>query len=132
MRLSIQVQGFKEIERLTRSKKKQLGKPTQSVLVGYGGDDVVNTTGEGYAVYVHEDTDAEHKPPTQSKFLIDAPVEVDELASIVSQCLNNGDSLIEGLEEAGQLVLERSEPLVPVAEGHLVGSGFVRREDQDE
>ena len=135
MSIKIRVQGFHYVERMLHSKKMQLGRGKQSVLVGYGGDDVVNSTGNPYAVFVHEDTVTPKKwtkPGTGPKFLTDALFTVAELRDIISQSLKEGETLMQGLEKAGQLVLDRSEPLVPVDTGDLVESGFVRREDSEE
>lgn len=133
MALKIRIHGFKYVERMLRSKKMQLGKGVQSVLVGYGeGGQPTNASGVPYAVHVHEDLEARHDPGKQAKFLTEAPFTKDELAEIVTQSLKKGETLIEGLEKAGQLVLERSEPLVPVDTYALVESGFVRREVGDD
>lgn len=127
MTIKIKVQGFKQVERLLKRTTSKLGRGTPSVLVGYGGETVVNSTNKPYAVYVHEDLEAHHDIG-QAKFLEEAPFTSDELAEIVSDSLKQGSTLMAGLEKAGHLVLERSEPLVPVDTGNLVSSGFVRRE----
>ena len=125
MSIKIKIQGINQVNKLLNSKHRQLS-GTKSVLVGYGNDAV------DYAIYVHEDLEAKHAAGTQAKFLEEAPYSVEELAELVSQSLKEGHQLIDGLEKAGQLVLERSQPLVPVETGDLLESGFVRREDQDE
>lgn len=128
MTIKIRIHGLVYVNRMLNSKKMQFGKGVQSVLVGYGeGGEPTNTSGKPYAIYVHN-LEAKHDSPTQAKFLEEAPYSVEELAEIVSQSLKNGETLLDGLEKAGQLVLERSQPLVPVDTGHLRESGFVERE----
>lgn len=132
MTIKIRIQGLRYVNRMLNSKKMKLGKGVQSVLVGYGeGGEPTNASEKPYGIYVHEDLEAKHDFPTQAKFLEEAPYSVDELAEIVSQSLKNGETLLDGLEKAGQLVLERSQPLVPVNTGDLRESGFVRREGGD-
>lgn len=125
MSIKIKIQGISQVNRLLNNKKSQLGRGKQSVLVGYGGTEEVD-----YAIYVHEDLEARH-PTGQAKFLEEAPYSVEELAEIVSDSLKEGDSLLDGLEKAGKLVLERSQPLVPQDTGALAESGFVRREESE-
>lgn len=129
MSIKIKIQGINQVNRLLNSKRRQLS-GTKSVLVGYGDPDPLNSTGHKYAIYVHEDLEAKHETG-QAKFLEEAPYSVDELAEVVSQSLKEGHQLIDGLEKAGRLVLERSQPLVPVETGDLKESGFVRREDSE-
>lgn len=126
MSIKIKIQGISQVNRLLNSKKSQLGRGKQSVLVGYGGTEEID-----YAIYVHEDLEARHATG-QAKFLEEAPYSVEELADVVSNSLKAGQSLLDGLEEAGKLVLERSQPLVPVETGELRESGFVRREGPEE
>jgi len=126
------IQGINQVNRLLNSKRKQLGRGKQSVLVGYGDDTTVNSKGESYAIFVHEDLEAVHDPGKQAKFLEEAPYFVEELGAIVSQSLKDGHTLLDGLVKAGELVLERSEPLVPVEFGTLAASGFVRPEGVEE
>ena len=128
MTIKIKVQGLKYVEKMLKHKRKLLGGKT-SVLVGYGGVQAP------YAVYVHENEDPDinyTKVGTGPKFLSEAPFSVRELAEVVSQSLKQGFSLTEALVEAGQLVLERSEPQVPLDTTALVKTGFVEPESSND
>lgn len=79
-----------------------------------------------YAVYVHENLEAEH-PIGQAKFL-EQPARMykDTLAYIVRERLKRKRSLKEALQAAGEFLLEKSRELVPVDTGKLYRSGYVK------
>lgn len=79
-----------------------------------------------YAVYVHEDLEANHPNGGQAKFL-EEPFRANRnlLSAIVKRSLVRKRSLEDGLMEAGNLLLNLSIPLVPVDTGRLRDSGNV-------
>src|SRR5207247_1020288 len=83
----------------------------------------------GYAIYVHEDLEATHKPGKQAKYL-EAPAREmkDELAGIVRQALRQGKTLAQSLLLAGLRLQRESMLLVPVDTGALRASAYTRLE----
>lgn len=78
-----------------------------------------------YAVYVHEDLQMPHAVG-QAKFLEAAAKEVaPQMREAITQALRNKKSLSSGLLKAGQILLRRSQELVPVDTGFLRDSGKV-------
>ena len=89
---------------------------TTSVKVGY------NTE---YAVYVHENLEANHPNGGQAKFLEQPAREMRaDLAHGVENDLKNGMSLEDALWRAGLKLQGASQKLVPVDTGNLRASAF--------
>ena len=87
-----------------------------SVAVGYTAK---------YAVYVHEDLEANHPNGGQAKYLEQPAREKHEiLANIVATAVKRGVSLVKALYLAGLRLQRESQELVPVDTGNLRGSAF--------
>lgn len=86
-----------------------------------------------YAVYVHEDMEANHPNGGQAKYLEQPARELQEdMAAIVRRSVEAKNGLEEGLVRAGQLLLDSSLPLVPVDTGELRDSGQLVITDETE
>lgn len=78
-----------------------------------------------YAVYVHEDLETTHKNG-EAKFLEKAARKVaPRMRGIVAKYVKQKKGLLNGLKEAGDLLLAESNKKVPVDTGWLKSSGFV-------
>lgn len=86
----------------------------------------VSYSGVPYALFVHENLQAQHAPPTRAKFL-EAPARYlkTQMAAKVTAALKNKKSLESGLVEAAVLLYDESQRLVPVEYGDLKASGKV-------
>ena len=95
------------------------GRKTLSVKVGYSAP---------YAVYVHEDLNANHPNGGQAKYLStpsrDPNIRRQMRAAVKAKLLAKR-SLEEGVIDAGNILLAASIPLVPVDTGFLVDSAWV-------
>lgn len=79
-----------------------------------------------YAVYVHEDLEANHTNGGQAKYLEQPARQLQhEMVSIVRRSIENKNGLEEGLLRSGEFLLRESQPLVPVDTGELRDSGTV-------
>lgn len=82
-----------------------------------------------YAVYVHENLNAHHEPPTQAKFLEQPARELrPELRNVVIATTKKTGSLLQGLLAAAYRLLRAAQELCPVDTGALRASGQVREE----
>lgn len=90
-----------------------------SVVVGYT---------QSYAIYVHENLEANH-PVGQAKFL-EQPFRSmsGELKGIVFEALRKGKTMAQALLLAGLRLQRESQKLVPVDTGALKNSAFTRLE----
>lgn len=92
--------------------------PKVSVLVGYTA---------AYAIWVHENLNARHKPGKIAKFLEEPARVLDssgELARIVLEALRKGKSMAQALILAGLRIQRESQKVVPIDTGALKGSAF--------
>lgn len=96
-----------------------LKSPKSIVTVGYSAE---------YAIYVHENLMATHKPPTQAKFLEQPIREMKPaLKQEIETLMSTGRmTLAQCLLIIGHKILAASQLLVPVATGALKASGFVK------
>lgn len=79
-----------------------------------------------YAVFVHEDLEANHPNGGQAKYLEEPARRLQhDMVSIVRRSIENKNGLEEGLQRAGELLLRESQSLVPVDTGNLRDSGIV-------
>ena len=79
-----------------------------------------------YAIYVHENLEAYHKPPTQAKFLSQPFQQLrGRIADMMAEVVRRGGDLLQAVYDAGNLVLTESRRIVPVDTGLLKASGFV-------
>jgi len=93
-------------------------KPDPAVIVGYTAQ---------YAIYVHENLEANHPNGGQAKYLEQPAREMQaELAQIVKDRLNRGQTLEQALYVAGLKLQGESQKLVPVDTGNLRASAFTR------
>lgn len=83
--------------------------------------------GASYSVYVHENLQARHAPPTQAKFLEQPARQLaGQMGKDVLRALRQKKSLESGLLDAGLRLLMAARKLVPVETGQLRASGFVK------
>jgi hypothetical protein len=102
------------------------GQKGESVIVGYTAN---------YALFVHENLEANHKAGKQAKFL-ETPARVmnssGQLAMIIRRAMKNmrgsGPSLQDALLLAGLAIQRASQQIVPIDTGNLRGSAFTRKE----
>lgn len=80
-----------------------------------------------YATTVHEDLEMVHPNGGQAKYLEEpSRLYAREVQKAVSDSLVKGKDFEKALTAGGELLLELSEPFVPVDTGELVNSGYVR------
>lgn len=99
------------------------GQPRPELEVGYSAP---------YAIYVHENLEANHPNGGQAKFLEEplrllAPL----LRKVVAAEVKRGRTLAQALQTAGDFLLVTSQRLVPVRTGFLRDSGYVKVTVQD-
>jgi hypothetical protein len=82
-----------------------------------------------YAVYVHENLEAYHKPPTRAKYL-ESPARRlrKKMTEIVLRSVKAKNGLEEGILRAGRVLLDESLKIVPRDTGFLASTGYVRME----
>lgn len=117
----MRVEGIQSVVRTLRAKAAAANKANDaSVVVGYSAS---------YAIYVHEDLTAKHKPGKTAKFL-ERPARMmkKELQRIIADALRQGKTVAQALLLAGLRLLRESQRIVPVDTGNLKNSGFVRVE----
>lgn len=123
MGIEVKVKGTSGlINGLKNHVKKFLGfKPDSVVKVGYTAQ---------YAVYVHENLEANHPNGGQAKFLEQPARELQPtLKAIIASNLKKGMKLEQAIYIAGLYLQGESQKLVPVATGNLKGSAFTRLEN---
>ena len=108
---------LRKLEELERAAKT---KHTGTVAVGYAAN---------YALHVHENLEAHHKPGKQAKYL-EAPARTlsKELADIVMRAATRKVPLRKALLLAGLRLQRESQQLVPVDTGNLRGSAYTVEE----
>lgn len=99
-------------------KRTPAGRKRMELRVGYDAP---------YAVYVHEDLEANHPRGGTAKYL-ERPMRRlgRQMSQTVQRAILNKKGLEAGLMQAGRLLLEASQSLVPVDTGYLKSTGFVR------
>lgn len=82
-----------------------------------------------YALYVHEDLEANHPNGGNAKYL-EGPFrrKKADMVAAVARSINAKNGLAEGLDRAGTILHDESEPEVPVDTGALVTSWFQKVE----
>lgn len=114
-----------KIERLEELKKKLqdmkvAAKIDEDVVVGYTAS---------YAIYVHENLEARHKPGKQAKFLEEPARTLQPvMIQIVVRAMKRGVGLLAALLLAGLRLQRASQKIVPVDTGNLKNSAFTRIE----
>lgn len=78
-----------------------------------------------YAIYVHENLAAYHKPPTKAKFL-EGPFRENRgrVGKLLTKLLKSRVSMYAALMEVCEFVLNLSQPFVPVLTGRLKRSKY--------
>ena len=80
-----------------------------------------------YAIYVHENLEANHPNGGQAKFLEQPARELQPvLAKIISNSMKSGSTLEQGMLMAGLHLQGESQKLVPIDTGNLKASAFTR------
>lgn len=118
MKIERSLQLYKKLKQLAEKSKQGSG----SVVTGYRG---VN-----YAVYVHEDMEAQHPNGGQAKFLEQPARQLKgEFGSLVSNFIKSRKvTLIEALTMVALRIQRESQKLVPVDTGNLKGSAFTEKD----
>lgn len=102
-----------------KAAEKKAGEANVSVIVGYT---------QSYAIYVHEDLEAQH-PVGQAKFLEQPARELStELGAQIGEGVAKGMTMEQSLLVAGLRLQRESQQLVPVDTGALKNSAFTRKE----
>lgn len=108
---------LRKLEKLERDSRRQ---NNGNVIVGYAAS---------YAIYVHENLEAAHKPGKQAKFLEQPAREKErEIAQTVVEAVKRGHPLLKALLRAGEFLQAASQRIVPVKTGNLKGSAFTELE----
>ena len=108
---------LRKLEKLERDSRRQ---NNGNVIVGYAAS---------YAVPVHENLEAAHKPGKQAKFLEQPAREKErEIAQTVVEAVKRGHPLLKALLRAGEFLQAASQRIVPVKTGNLKGSAFTELE----
>jgi hypothetical protein len=95
----------------------ELGIPgNQALEVGYRAP---------YAVFVHEDLHAKHMNGHAKFLTLPAQQALPLMQAEAQSAIEEGASRREALLEAGDLLLQASQKLVPVDTGYLLSSGYV-------
>lgn len=112
----IQVIGVNEI--LTKLEARSLkGRKTVAYGIGFSAP---------YAVFVHENLENYHKPPTQAKFLeTAAKTKADEAVKEIARFVKTKHGLEHGIVSGARIILEEAKRLCPVDTGFLKSSGYV-------
>lgn len=92
-------------------------------------EDVVVGYTASYAIYVHENLEARHKPGKQAKFLEEPARTLQPvMIQIVVRAMKRGVGLLAALLLAGLRLQRASQKIVPVDTGNLKNSAFTRIE----
>jgi len=84
---------------------------------------------QAYAIFVHEDLTAKHKPGKQAKYLEQPARQLSssgELGRIVLRAKQSGQTMAQGLLLAGLRLQREAMMLCPVDTGALKASAFTR------
>jgi hypothetical protein len=121
----MRVEGIKGLQKWLDDHFKKY-KDNEEAVVGYGMD---------YAIYVHENLEAQHPNGGQAKFLEQPATQLADdgtLAKIQDSVINQGGTLTEANLAACRKIEQESQLLVPVDTGALKGSSFVcLKKDED-
>ncbi len=118
------VQNIKGLTTKLQALAAKAQKDQASVVVGYTAN---------YAIFVHENLEAYHEPPTQAKYLEQPARELKpELASIIAELIKKRKTMAQALLVAGLRLQRESQLLVPVDTGNLRAGAFTRLESGDE
>lgn len=114
------VDGVRRVLRALEKARRRYGNLGPAVVIGYTAQ---------YAIYVHENLAAAHKPPAQAKFL-EAPARAmqPQLAAFIRQQMKRGVKEEKALLAAGLMLQGASQRICPVDTGALSASAFTRLE----
>lgn len=116
------VEGVKAVLNELKKLEKMAKKADVSVIVGYT---------QNYAIYVHENLTARHKPGKIAKYLEKPAREnANELKRIVVRTTKKTKSVARGLLSAGLALQRMSQRVVPVDTGALKASAFTKQENK--
>lgn len=120
MPIVAKLEGADRVDKTLTKKVTALGKSAGSVIVGYT---------QAYAVYVHENTEANHPNGGQAKFLEQPARELKkEFGKIIRQAVGKGYTVVQALLLCGLRLQKESQQLVPVDTGALKASAFTKQE----
>lgn len=119
------VTGADKVQAIIRKAREKAGSgPPPEVVVGYT---------QNYGIYVHENLQAAHRPPTQAKFLEQPARELGAngtFTRIIQAAMAKGATLEQALLLAGLRLQRESQKLCPVDTGALRGSAFTRLKER--
>lgn len=98
-----------------------------------GGDSVVIGYTQAYALKVHEDLEAHHRPGKQAKYLEEpARTQSTQIAQVIRATYKRTRDRVASLLAGALYLLRASQAIVPVDTGALRASGFVAVESEAE
>lgn len=118
----MEILGLKKLMDQLTLREKAAASQQPKVIVGYTAQ---------YAIFVHENLEAHHRPPTQAKYLEQPARQMTNdgtLGDIVRQALASGRTMAQALLLAGLRLQRESQLLCPVLTGNLRNSAFTRLE----
>ena len=115
-----QIEGKDAILRSITAKAAAAKNANLKLVVGYEAE---------YAVHVHERLDLYHEPPTQAKFLEQPGRELAfRMGKKIADLMKAGVPMKKAMLEAGMMLQEASQKIVPIDTGNLRASAFTRVE----
>lgn len=116
------VEKINALIRELKRRKEVLEKEEKIVQVGYS---------QSYALYVHENLSAGHKPGKEAKYLQNPARQYEKvLASIIHRTVLKTGSVQKGLLLAGLRLQRESQKIVPIDTGALRASAYTSLESQ--
>lgn len=114
------IENLSALQATLRERAKEAKEANVSVLVGFG---------TNYALYVHENLEANH-PVGQAKFLEQPAREMQrDLADIVVEGMRKGIGMVKSLLLAGLRLQREAQIRCPVDTGAMRASAFTRLEE---
>ena len=118
--MKLTLEGLQNLRNALINKVRKAKGDNDVVIVGFT---------QNYAIFVHEDMNAEHKEGKSAKYLEKAYVLIyPAIPYIVSQALRNGKSVTQGLIIAGLRIQRAAMKVVPIDTGALRASAFTSKQ----
>ncbi len=123
----MKIEGVKEVKRALKQTLAKFMEHPDAVK----GESVITGYTAAYAVHVHENLEARHKPGKQAQYLVSPArtlANTGELRRIISQAAAKNVKLQQACYMAALRIQRESQKIVPVDTGNLRGSAFTRKE----
>lgn len=118
----VKIDGLAKLQTQLRDLGRQSDNDNEGVVVGYT---------QVYALRVHEDLEAHHKPGKQAKFLEQPAREYSqEISRIIKETYKRTKSMTKSLLAGGLFLQRQSQKIVPVDTGALKNSAFTATESK--